>query len=81
MTPNKIIDSPVPWILAGFIIGLALGVNDASVWLVALGMTGFVVYLKMHGNAHPRTEGMLFASGPAFMMSWMLGFIVHGIAF
>ncbi len=78
---TRFIDSPFSWAAAGFVIGLGLGVNDASVWLVAIGLGAFVVYLRLHGPAQHRTESMLFAAGPAFIMGWLLGFIVHGIAF
>ena len=63
----------------GFAIGLALGVNDISVWLVAAGLGLFVVYLALHGPARRETEGALFASGGVFMMAWVAGFVVRGL--
>jgi hypothetical protein len=81
MSLLRIIDSPFSWALAGFAIGLGLGVNSASAWLVAAGLGGFIVYLRFHGQAHQSTEGRLFAAGPAFIMGWLVGFVVHGLAF
>ena len=68
------------WILAGFLIGLGLGVNSISVWLVAAGLGLFLVYLGVRGGARWPTETLLFWSGPGYMMAWVLGFVVHGIA-
>ena len=81
MSISRFIDSPLSWALVGFVIGLGLGVTTASVTLLAIGLIGFLVYLRLHGPAQPSTEGWLVAAGPAFMMSWSLGFIVHGLAF
>ena len=75
----KIIDSPFVWGPAGFVIGLVLGVSTLSVWLVAIGLGGYLVYLALHGPAERATEGWLFAAGPAYMMAWVLGFIVKGL--
>ena len=77
----RLIDSPFAWAAAGFVIGLALGVTTASVWLLSIGLGAYLVYLWRHGPAQHRTEGWLFAAGPAFMMSWMAGFVVRGILF
>lgn len=75
----RIIDSPFTWGTLGFIIGASLGVNATSVWLVAIGFGGFLMYLRIHGPADHHNEGWLFAGGPSFMMSWVLGFVVRGI--
>ena len=81
MSFQRIIDSPLPWVLAGFAIGLALGVTTLSAWLISIGFGGFLVYLWRHGPAQHSTEGWLFAAGPAFMVSWVVGFVVRGLAF
>ena len=78
---RRYIDTPFSWGIAGFIIGLALGVNLLSVWLLAIGLGLFVGYLRLHGPTKGSTEGWLLAAGPAFIMSWTLGFIVHSLAF
>ena len=78
---RTIIDSPLPWGIIGFVIGLALGVTLISAWLVAAGLVLFLVYLWPHGPADDSTEGLLFAAGPIFIMSWLVGFVVRGIAF
>ena len=74
-------DYPLSWAVAGFGIGLGLGVTTASAWLVAAGLGGFVFYLMYHGPAREANEGRLFAGGVAFMMAWMVGFVVHSLAF
>ena len=73
------IDSPISWAIVGFIIGAALGVNFASVSLVAAGLFGFVLYLFLHGPARRETEGKLFAACPVFIVAWMVGFVVHNM--
>ena len=75
----KKLDSWVTWGVVGFVIGLALGVNDLSVWLVAIGLGLFIAYLALHGPGKPKTEGSLFAAGGVFMMAWMAGFIARGL--
>jgi hypothetical protein len=81
MTLLRFLDTPFSWAIAGFAIGLGLGVNSASVWLVAAGLGAFIVYLRLHGPAQPGREGWLFAAGPAFLMGWLVGFVVHGLIF
>ena len=74
----------LPVYIAGvvaFAFGLGLGVSSASVWLLALGLGGFVLYLRLRGEARNKTEGWVFAASPVFIMSWLAGFVVHGIAF
>ena len=81
MSILTVIDSPLSWAVGGFAIGLGLGVNSASVWLLAVGLGGFVLYLRLHGPARRETETRVFAAGPAFMLSWLVGFVVHGLVF
>ena len=75
----RVIDSPLSWAIAGFLIGFGLGVTTVSTWLVAIGLGGFLGYLALHREARHESEGWLFASGPVFMMSWVLGFVVKGL--
>ena len=63
MSLIKKLDSWITWGVVGAIIGFALGVNTASVSLVAVGLGGFLVYLNVHGPAKHETEGSLFAAG------------------
>ena len=76
---NRYLDTPIIWGLVGFIIGLVLGVNAASVILLAIGLGVFLFYLRVHGDADDRTETLLFASGPIFIVAWMAGFVVHSL--
>lgn len=74
-----IADTPIPWAIAGFAIGAALGVNFLSVTLVAAGIGAFVLYLHLHGPADPKSEGRLFAAAPAFIVAWMVGFAANSL--
>ena len=78
---DDILDFPFTWAAAGLAIGVALGVNSASVWLVALGLGAFVLYLWQRGPAEHGTEGARFATGSLFIVGWLIGFVIHGLAF
>ena len=78
-TVRRIIDSPIPWAVAGILIGFFLGVTSLSVWLLALGFGVFIIYLQIHGPAEQRSEGRLFASGPVLMVFWVLGFVIKDL--
>ena len=80
LTPAEIVDWPVTWALIGLVIGLSLGVNTASAWLVSLGLAGFAFNLSRH-DPLARNDGYLFSAGPAFILSWLLGLLVRGWAF
>jgi hypothetical protein len=66
--------------MAGLALGLGLPVNTASAWLVAAGLAAFALNLSRHSPL-ARNDGYLFSAGPAFMMAWVLGFIIRGWAF
>jgi hypothetical protein len=75
------IDNPLSWGIAGFVIGLALGANLASMWIMFLALILYLVLLRYHRVANPLTETKLFATGPGFLICWVFGFIVNGWAF
>ena len=77
---TNIIEHPATWAAAGFIVGLALGVNLASVWLMAFGLAAFVFHMWRSAPDHG-SEGMRFAAGPLMVVGWIVGFVVHGLAF
>ena len=77
----RALDSPYVWGLAGLAIGLVFGVTSISVWMLALGLGLFVLYLRVHGTARHQTETYLFAGGPAFLISWLIGFIIRSFVF
>lgn len=79
MSLSRFIDSPIPWAIAGLVIGIGLGVSNVSVWLVVIGIGVFLVYLWRHGPARRSDEGRLFAAGPVFITSWLIGFVVRAI--
>ena len=76
-----LLDSPLPWGLVGFLLGFGIGATAASVWPVAIGLLGYLVYLGVHGPARPGSETRLSATGPVLLMAWMLGVVVNGWAF
>ena len=80
MSIVRFLDSPWSWAVSGFAIGLGLGVTAASVWLLTVGLGAFLVYMWIHGPAKHDTEGRLFAAAGMFITSWLIGFVVHGIA-
>ncbi len=78
-TVIRYLDNPIIWALAGFVIGLVLGVNLVSVILLAIGLGVFLLYLRVHGDAEDSRETLLFASGPILIIAWMAGFVVHSL--
>ena len=68
------------WGLVGFILGVALGVTTLSVSLIAIGLALFAVFLALHGPARRESEGHLFAGGGMFVIMWLVGFVVRGVA-
>ena len=79
MELQRVTDSPFLWGVAGLVVGVALGVTTLSAWIMAIGLGGHLLYLRLRGPAQHENEGMLFASGPAFMMAWLLGFVMRGL--
>lgn len=75
----RIIDSPLPWAIAGVVIGFALGVTTLSSWLVVAGLAVYIVYMALHRDARESTEGNLVATGPVFMLAWILGFYIKDL--
>jgi len=75
----RIIDSPLPWAIAGVVIGFALGVTTLSSWLIVAGLIAYLVYMALHRDARESTEGNLVASGPVFMLAWILGFYIKDL--
>ena len=70
----------VCWGLIGFAIGIALGVTTLSVSLIAVGLGLFAVFLALNGPARRESEGHLFAAGGAFIIAWLVGFVIRGVA-
>ena len=75
----RIIDSPLPWAIAGVALGFVLGVTDISSWLLSAGLIVYLVYLWLHRDARESTEGNLVAAGPVFMLAWILGFYIKDL--
>ena len=75
-----ILDWPVSWSVAGLALGLGLGVTTASAWIMTLALVGTLANMSRHSPLE-RTEEWLFSTGPAFMMGWLLGFVIKGLAF
>ena len=75
----RIIDSPLPWAIAGVAVGFALGVTTISVWILVAGLIVYLAYLALHREARVSTEGNLVAAGPVLMLAWILGFILKDL--
>ena len=74
-----IINSPLIWCVAGLIIGLIFGVTAESLGILTLGMILHLIYMWRKGNLSRDLEGWVFASGPVFLVSWIVGFMLRGI--
>ena len=81
MSRLRWLDTPATWALGGLAVGLGLGVNDASVWLVSAGLGGFLIYCGSTAGPETETETRLFAGGPALIVGWLVGFIIHSLIF
>ena len=80
MSVYGVLRIPYIWGLVGLIVGAVLGANDLSVWLIAIFMIAFLVFMKVTGPAQKGGEGRLFAGGSLLMIGWMLGFSIRSIA-
>ena len=80
MSVYGVLRIPYIWGLVGLIVGAVLGANDLSVWLIAILMIAFLVFMKVTGPAQKGGEGSLFAGGSLLMIGWMLGFSIRSIA-
>ena len=70
---------PFVWGFIGLIVGSLLGGTTLAVWLIALLLVGFLVFMKFSGPPEESGEGALFAGGSLLMIGWILGFSIRGI--
>ena len=80
MSVYGVLRIPYIWGLVGLIVGAVLGANDLSVWLIAILMIAFLVFMKLTGPAQKGGEGSLFAGGSLLMVGWILGFSIRSLA-
>ena len=80
MSVYGVLRIPYIWGLVGLIVGAVLGANDLSVWLIAILMIAFLVFIKLTGPAQKGGEGSLFAGGSLLMIGWILGFSIRSLA-
>lgn len=80
MSVYGVLRIPYIWGLVGLIVGAVLGANDLSVWLIAILMIAFLVFMKLTGPAQKGEEGSLFAGGSLLMIGWILGFSIRSLA-
>ena len=80
MSVYGVLRIPYIWGLVGLIVGAVLGANDLSVWLIAILMLAFLVFMKLTGPAQKGGEGSLFAGGSLLMIGWILGFSIRSLA-
>ena len=79
MSVYLVLRIPYIWGLIGLIIGAVLGANDLSVWLIAILMVAFLVFMKLSGPADREGEGSLFAGGSLLMIGWIIGFAIRSV--
>ena len=80
MSVYGVLRIPYIWGLVGLIVGAVLGANDLSVWLIAILMIAFLVFMKLTGPAQKGGEGSLIAGGSLLMIGWILGFSIRSLA-
>ena len=80
MSVYGVLRIPYIWGLVGLIVGAVLGANDLSVWLIAILMIAFLVFMKLTGPTQKGGEGSLFAGGSLLMIGWILGFSIRSLA-
>ena len=80
MSVYGVLRIPYIWGLVGLIVGAVLGANDLSVWLIAILMIAFLVFMKLTGPAQKGGLGSLFAGGSLLMIGWILGFSIRSLA-
>ena len=80
MSVYGVLRIPYIWGLVGLIVGAVLGANDLSVWLIAILMIAFLVFMKLTGPAQKGGEGSLFAGGSLLMIGGILGFSIRSLA-
>ena len=80
MSVYGVLRIPYIWGLVGLIVGAVLGANDLSVWLIAILMIAFLVFMKLTGPAQKGGEGPLVAGGSLLMIGWILGFSIRSLA-
>ena len=80
MSVYGVLRIPYIWGLVGLIVGAVLGANDLSVWLIAILMIAFLVFMKLTGPAQKGGEGSLFAGGSLLMIGWILGLSIRSLA-
>ncbi len=51
MSVYGVLRIPYIWGLVGLIVGAVLGANDLSVWLIAILIMAFLVFMKLTGPA------------------------------
>ena len=79
MSVYVVLRIPYIWGLLGLIVGAVLGANDLSVWLIAILMVAFLVFMKLTGPVDRGGEGNLFAGGSLLMIGWIFGFAIRSI--
>jgi hypothetical protein len=72
MSVYGVLRIPYIWGLVGLIVG--------AVWLIAIFMIAFLVFMKLTGPAQKGGEGSLFAGGSLLMIGWILGFSIRSLA-
>ncbi|HBE99918.1 MAG TPA: hypothetical protein DDW46_02565 [Dehalococcoidia bacterium] len=75
----NILKLPYVWGGIGAVLGAGLGVNNLSIWLLAVLLGLFFVTMRITGPPEEGKEGRLFAGGSLLMVGWVLAFSIRGI--
>ena len=66
----------------GFIIGIALGVNFASILLITIMLFLLMMYVRTtdhYGEYNIGSNSVKFLSSVTFLLCWIIGFMVHSL--
>ena len=70
---------PFVWGFFGLGIGAIFGADGGAVWIIAVLLAAFLLFMKFSGPASENGEGSLFAGGSLLMVAWIVGFMMRGI--
>lgn len=70
---------PFVWGFFGLAVGAIFGAENLSVWIIALMLPAFFLFMKFTGPASDEGEGSLFAGGSLLMVAWIVGFMIRGV--
>lgn len=75
----NVLKIPFVWGFFGLAVGAIFGAEGVSVWIIAVMLSAFLLFMKFSGPARDDGEGSLFAGGGLLMVAWIVGFMLRGV--